>query len=407
MTYQDRFDLYPRKARGGKKIWYYRVYDEHGSRSSGKTTHQTRKTAARQFVINLIKKGALITKENPTFEEYARDWWIWEKCGYISRKLARGKIITRTYADTMRSYTVNHILPFFGPLRIQKITSAMVEDWLFGLMEKPGPRGNITAITANNVLRALKIMLSEAKKRGYLYEDPAANIEPLEEKPPKKGILSIEEVKLLFRENIIEKIWGGDLRHYTLNLTAAATGARMGELQALTIHHIHENFITIAYSWSRRYGLKSTKTNQVREVPIPKRVSSCLRELTSLSPFQDPEDLVFIQDRYIPIGNELISKRLYRAFSAIGISEEQRRERNITFHSWRYWFNSMLRTRVHDSKLQRLTGHKTEEMTDRQGQFRNCKIVKEHACASADLFLFSGEDGSQSQPRPPQGASYN
>ena len=87
MSNQDRFDLYARKTKKCK-ICYYRVYDEYEKRSSGKSTKQTSKTAARQYVINLIKKGALVTKGNPVFSEYAADWWIWDKCQYIKRRLA-------------------------------------------------------------------------------------------------------------------------------------------------------------------------------------------------------------------------------------------------------------------------------------------------------------------------------
>ena len=48
----------------------------------------------------------------------------------------------------------------------------------------------------------------------------------------------------------------------------------------------------------------------------------------------------------------------------LGISEEDRRARGLTFHSWRHWYNSMLRGKVADHTLRALTGHKSEAMTD-------------------------------------------
>jgi len=47
MGYKQPYNLYPRKTKGGKIIWYYRTYDDGGNRTSGKSTGQTSKTAAR------------------------------------------------------------------------------------------------------------------------------------------------------------------------------------------------------------------------------------------------------------------------------------------------------------------------------------------------------------------------
>jgi integrase len=44
--------------------------------------------------------------------------------------------------------------------------------------------------------------------------------------------------------------------------------------------------------------------------------------------------------------------------------------RNVTFHSWRHFFNSYFRTKIPDAKLQQMTGHKTQEMTDHYTHFR-------------------------------------
>ena len=76
MGYKEPFTLYQRKANKIKIIWYYMTYDEFGNRTSGKSTVQTSKAAAKQYVIELIKKGALVTKRNPTFSNYAENWWI-------------------------------------------------------------------------------------------------------------------------------------------------------------------------------------------------------------------------------------------------------------------------------------------------------------------------------------------
>ena len=249
MTRGLRIDLYPRKTKNGKKTWYYRTYNEYGKRTSGKSTGQTSKSAAKEYVINLIKTNVLTTKGNPVFAEYVQGWWVWGKCTYIDRRLARGRSISRTYVDTMRNYLGNHILPYFAEIKLQKITPKMIEDWLFSLREKEGKNHKLlSAITTNNCLTTLRIMLNEAVRLEYIVNNPALKVEPLQEKPNKKNILTIEEVKALFNEDTIDTIWDGDRRHYTINLLASSTGLRMGECQALKIGKVHKEYIGVHQS---------------------------------------------------------------------------------------------------------------------------------------------------------------
>ena len=58
------------------------------------------------------------------------------------------------------------------------------------------------------------------------------------------------------------------------------------------------------------------------------------------------------------------------ALKKIGISPSERKEWNITFHSWRHFFNTLLRGKIHDAKLRALTGHRTLEMTEHYTKFR-------------------------------------
>ena len=58
-----------------------------------------------------------------------------------------------------------------------------------------------------------------------------------------------------------------------------------------------------------------------------------------------------------------VTGSLYAALDAIGVRD--RAERNITFHSWRHWLNSVLRAQgVPDDLTRKVTGHATEEMQE-------------------------------------------
>ncbi len=60
-----------------------------------------------------------------------------------------------------------------------------------------------------------------------------------------------------------------------------------------------------------------------------------------------------------------------KALENIGIPDTERRERNISFHSWRHFFNTLCRVgMVPDSKLQRITGHHTQKMTEHYTHYK-------------------------------------
>jgi integrase len=83
------------------------------------------------------------------------------------------------------------------------------------------------------------------------------------------------------------------------------------------------------------------------------------------SPFREPDDFLFYgESRTKPLHSKAFTNSLYAALENIGIDEELRRERNITFHSWRHFINSAIRGKLPDEKLRLLTGHRTFQMTE-------------------------------------------
>jgi integrase len=241
------FHLYKRPTKKpGKYIYYVQFFDEAGNRMTARSTGQTSKAAAETWAVEELKKGLVKTQRNILFSQYAEDWWIWDKCSYIKGRIARGATLSRSYTDSMRTYLTLHILPYFGNKKLQNITPKMIEDWIMKLREKPGKTGDpLSHTTVNHCLTCLKIMLKEAVRLDYIYKSPAASITQLRESPKEKSILTVDEVMELFREDEIDRIWEGDIRHYTINILAASTGMRMGEIQALMRQFVHDNYIGV------------------------------------------------------------------------------------------------------------------------------------------------------------------
>ncbi|MCD6397149.1 MAG: phage integrase SAM-like domain-containing protein, partial [Spirochaetaceae bacterium] len=212
MKQKEPFTLYPRKNKSGKNVFYYRIYDENGIRTAGKSTGQTSKTAARNYVTDLIRNNQLTVEKDISFEVYAKDWWIWGRCGYIKMKRAGEQRISRSHTKIQRGNLKKHILPFFKSVKLRNINTKLIEKWLLSLHDT----GKLSGITINHNLATLKVMLKEARRLGYIISDPTIDVSQYAEHPVKKGILSLEQVKNLFKEDNIQLLWNGNITHYTL-----------------------------------------------------------------------------------------------------------------------------------------------------------------------------------------------
>jgi len=181
----------------------------------------------------------------------------------------------------------------------------------------------------------------------------------------EKGILSLVEFRRLFDPESFYTVWDRSLFYYCLNILASVTGLRLGEIQAIQWHCIYPDFIEIDRSWDRKYGLKEPKAQSQRSVSIPGVVYDFFLLLKKLDRLAEPDTIVFHGDSlYRPIDHKVVLKRLYQALDRIGIPDPERKRRNLTFHSWRHFLNTNLRSLVTDTDLQKLTGHRTLAMTD-------------------------------------------
>ncbi|WP_169310050.1 tyrosine-type recombinase/integrase [Parasphaerochaeta coccoides] len=58
-------------------------------------------------------------------------------------------------------------------------------------------------------------------------------------------------------------------------------------------------------------------------------------------------------------------RSLYRKMREIGITEEERQERGLSFHSWRHFFNTrLIASGVQRAVTRAVVGHESEKMTE-------------------------------------------
>jgi integrase len=286
------------------------------------------------------------------FAVFAKDFFVWNG-EYISRLKLRGKQIGQRHADNQQAYLDNYLIPAFGSDKLKIIDSDRIQDFAFDLVDK-----GLSASTINHVLLTLKIVLQVAHRKKYIQVVP--EIDMVFGVKAERGILMPEEVTAFFAQP-----WK-DPRYFTINLLAATTGMRLGEILGLQRQAVHHGYIAVKTSWERGKGLKGTKTGRPRIAPMPPKVEEVLRTAMERSPFTDPSDFVFPgRKRTAPLDHKMPQRSYNEALESIGIDEVNRTSRGLTFHSWRHFFNSLLiNARIPLIKVQKLTGHSTDQMSE-------------------------------------------
>jgi integrase len=255
------------------------------------------------------------------------------------------------------------MLPYFGAYKLDKITPTLVEEWLVKLQEQ-----GYSNVSINHFLTTFKVIINEAFRRGDIENNITQSIKPLSEHSKEKGILTVEEATKILNEASWEKVWSKQRMHYIYNLTAAQTGMRCGEIQALHKENVFPDHILVKHAWDRKFGLKGTKTGKERTIPIS---SDLYQKLMDIADIQTAGPYIFsASSGKQPVEHKSVYKWFQKAFLNIGITEEERRKRNITFHSWRHYVNSKLRAQgIPDSIIQSITGHSDLKMTEHYTHF--------------------------------------
>ena len=336
-------------------VYYYYAYDTDGRRYK-RSTGMVSKRLALEEIQRRIELGTLISRDGEqdpsmyiTFSEYAEPFWIWDTCPIIQDKLARGGHYSEDLCASNRKSMEKHILPYFGDMKLGKITRKDIDQWILNLPKEH----NISSSTANKMLAILKQMLRMAVYKGDLKESPADGVRPLVEKENRRGAFTADEVEKLFGLK-----WTTD-DAYIASFLAAFTGMRLGEIRALRPSRIHKEYILVDSSWSDASGLKSTKSGKARVVPITLRIYNML---TGLMEGREDEELIFSKLGRTPYEDRHFSLPLKDAMTRAGIDFISR---NLSFHSFRHFFNTQIIAAGVSGEIARnVVGHESEDMTD-------------------------------------------
>jgi integrase len=140
----------------------------------------------------------------------------------------------------------------------------------------------------------------------------------------------------------------------------------MGEVRGLLWGDISDGIIHIQHNWQEKEGLKKCKCGSEGYVPMPRIVADLVNQVHAIAPLTGADNFVMSVKPYHSVCRKFLSVALRHELSQIGITEPQRKERNIVYHSLRHSFVTACRIAgLTDFETMTLSRHKDVKMLER------------------------------------------
>ncbi len=340
----------------------------------------TREKEAILIIEKALQKGLICFESDiPRFVDYVFAFWDFDNSAYIKKKnFNKANSIGRDHVRNMLLTFKKNLLPLIPQsLLVNQVTTRHIEDWKLSLAEQ----NRLQRATLIKVMQSIAVPLREAYRNDLIQINPMDKVLPITADAPKeKGIFSVQEIQGILKY-LLERTADTVFRRYRLsrafylmNALAVLTGMRMGEVRAITIDQIafvdetsEVGVIHIDKAYSDVAGEKLPKGKKTRYVSAPRWLLQEMLEQAALNPLDSANTRVFWSDKMPtqPYQRSVIEKHTIEAIHAIGIAEEVRQERFLTFHSYRHTYNSRLRDEVPETLLRAVVGHESDVMTNR------------------------------------------
>jgi integrase len=318
------------------------AWTERGRPAAGYFTKRTAETWLADL-LDEARRGSLpgMVRTGATFADAVAEYLRW-----LEHDRERKPSTLRDY----RSIIGAHLLPQFGQMRLEDITTEQVERWSAEL--SAGPMSNRTRL---KILTVLHGVMQRAKRVWKLPRNPVSDVEkPTQKRSSEIEVFSPEEVMALVREADGEQ----DAAIY---LTAAFTGLRRGEIVALRWREVDfvRQHIRVAASYGEG-GLTTPKSGKARSVPLAPQVARALARLNQREEHTGEDDLVFpgIAGGYLDAS--ALYRRYKTALRCAGL-------RDLRFHDLRHTFGTQVigNPRVSILQLKEWMGHADVQTTMR------------------------------------------
>jgi len=289
--------------------------------------------------------------------EYAENFWQPDS-GYVREKaLVEKNPLSAHYLLTNRQMVETKMKPFpgFAGMTLGGLSKPVLRKWKLWLAEQ-GCSGR----TINGAMQALRVPVKLAFSDDIITVNPFAGVSRAAHREKPRGVLTPAEIKKLAEAPV------ADPRSRLAVFLPLCCSMRMGEVRGLQWGDISDGVIHIQHNFQEKEGLKKCKCGSEGYVPLPRVVAELLSQVYEIAPLTGAADFVMGQKPHRPVCREFLWEALRNELASIGITEEQRKERNIVFHSLRHSFVTMCRIGgLSPFETMALSRHKDVKMLER------------------------------------------
>lgn len=422
---QSDFSIHTREKKNGKFFYVRFRNNETGEYMNaqsvdmlalklGTRKHITKRPEAYKICEEAQEAGldGNTSDKDTLFVDYVKQFWDWDKSPYIKKELRKDPLaISKSYVMNVQGYFKNHAekrLP--ANLKCSQVKLRHLERVQEEVLE------DCSISTWNNVLKSMSVPIKELLRKHILIENPLMGLERYKERTMNpRGILTEPEITRLIQQmesdykngytETITQRWknGGekvkefhaylDKRVYLATCLGTVTGMRAGEILGLQIDSIMiprgqteepQAIITVSQSMSVRVGLKCTKGKRTRYVTVPEWLALELISLGESNPAKTGFIFYSPDTPETTVCENFIRDNFYKALARMGISESERKERNIVFHSLRHYSNTRTTEMLGQSEAMLRIGHQDTTTSERYFHTREEHLL-ETGCRLAGM----------------------
>lgn len=219
------------------------------------------------------KLGISNAPKTLTLNEFAKDFFS-QDGEYRKRQELKKKRYKDEYYKSHQGRLDNYILPEFGDRLISSITDISIDNWFVRLKKKDGT--DLSDNSKNKLLYCFSAVMDEARRMGYIAENPVAKIDIITEEHIERLPITNEERDILFPKDdkALISIWGS-VMWAGYFCVMKDTGFRPGEVAALFVKNVYRDLSgvylenSIDYSTRKlQNSIKTTKKGQKYKIGI-------------------------------------------------------------------------------------------------------------------------------------------
>jgi integrase len=304
----------------------------------------------RDELRHLTRRGVRVKPTNRFYRDFIKDDYL----PRLEARVAQGELRSSTEAQYKRDIR-NHLLPEFGPYRVDQIDVEQVERF----RDKLTSRG-LSNDSAKRILTTLGYTLKLARKWRLISYNPVTDADKPKARRRTPDIPPLKDIERLAKTMPSRET-------SALILFAAFSGARKSECFALRWSDIDltrgKETARIVRQFYKGELVDETKTPAgAREIILAPRAARALRELSisqQLDEHANPHGLVFPSPHGSYWRDSNFDRRVWQK------ARKRAELPHLTFHTLRYFYISMVRAQGLTTALtEQLVGH-VDERTHR------------------------------------------